>query len=66
MNHLILDTARAAHCVPRCKSLMSMKHPEMPELKSFLVLSRARDGRPQCGCQEAYLLTNHCKTESVC
>ena len=67
MNHLLSETARAAHCIPRCKSLMSLNHPQMLELsvKHLSVLSTERDGR-QCGCQEAYLLTNHCKTESVC
>ena len=60
------ETARAAHCVPRCKSLMSLKHVEMLELplKRSAVLSTEGDGR-QCGCQEAHLLTNHCNTESV-
>ena len=49
------ETARAAHCIHRCKSLMNLKHPEMLELsvKRFSVLSTERDGR-QCGCQEAY------------
>ena len=40
MNHVISETARVAHCVLRCKSLMSMKHPEMPELKRFSVCRR--------------------------
>ena len=67
MSHLFPETARAAHCVPRCKSLMSLKHPEMLELsvKRFSVLSTERDGR-QYGCQEAHLRTNRCKTESAC
>ena len=45
MNHLLSETARAAHCVPRCKSLMSLKHPEMLELsvKRFSALSTERD-----------------------
>ena len=62
MNHLLSETARAAHCVPRCKYLMSLKYPDMLELsvKRFSVLSTERDGR-QCGCQEAYLLTNIAK-----
>ena len=66
MNHLPSETARAAHCVPRCKSLMSLKHPEMLELsrKRFSVLSTERYER-QCGCQEARLPTNHYKTESA-
>ena len=40
-------TARTAHCVPRCKYLMSLKHPEMLELpvKRFSVLSTERYGR---------------------
>ena len=39
-----------------CKSLMSLKHPEMLELagKRFLVLSTERYER-HCGCQEARL-----------
>ena len=55
MSHLLLETARAAHCVPRSKSLMSLKHPEILELsvKRFSVLSTERDER-QCGCQEAH------------
>ena len=55
MGHLLLETARAAHCVPRRKPLMSLKHPEMLELsvKCFSVLSTERDER-QCGCQEAH------------
>ena len=32
MSHLLSETARSAHCVHRCKSLMSLKHPEMLEL----------------------------------
>ena len=66
MNHLLPEIARAAHCVPRCKSLMSLKYPEMLELsvKRFSVLSTERDER-QHGCQEAHLPTNHCKTESA-
>ena len=32
MNHLLSETARAAHCVPWCNSLMSLKHPETLEL----------------------------------
>ena len=50
-----------------CKSLMSLKHPEMLELsgKRFSVLSTERY-EPQCGCQEARLPTTHCKTESAC
>ena len=67
MSHMLSETARAAHCVPRCKSLMSLKHPEMLELsvKHFSVLSTERYER-QCGCQEARLPTNRCKTESAC
>ena len=67
MSHLLLETARAAHCVPRCKSLMSLKHPEMLDwsVKRFSVLPTERDER-QCRCQEAHLPTNHCKTESAC
>ena len=67
MNHMLSETVRAAHCVPRCKSLMSLKHPEMLELsvKRFSVLSTERDER-QRGCQEAHLPTNYCKTESAC
>ena len=66
MNHFLSETARATHCVPRCKSLMRLKHLEMLELplKRSSVLSTEGDGR-QCGCQEAHLLMNHCKTESV-
>ena len=65
MSHLLLETARAAHCIPRCKSSMSLRHPEMLELSvnTFSVLSSERDER-QRGCQEAHLPTNHCKTES--
>ena len=64
MNHLLSETSRAAHCVSWCKSLMSLIHPEMLELsgKRFSVLSTERE----CGCQEARLPTNHCKTESAC
>ena len=49
MIHLPLKTARSAHCVPRCKSLMSLKHPEILELsvKRFSVLYTDRDER-QC------------------
>ena len=67
MSHLLSETARVAHCVPRCNYLMSLKHPEMLELsvKRFSVLSTEKDGR-QCGCQEAHLPTSHCKTESAC
>ena len=67
MNHLLSETARAAHCVARCKSLMNLKHPEIQELsvKRFSVLSTERDER-QRGCQEAHLPTNHCNTESAC
>ena len=67
MSHLLSKTARAAHCVSWCKSLMSLKHPEMLELsgKRFSVLSTERYER-QCGCQEARLPTNHCNTESAC
>ena len=45
MNHLLSETARAAHCVARCKSLMNLKHPEMQELsvKRLSVLSTERD-----------------------
>ena len=52
---------------PWCKSLMSLKHPEMLELsgKRFSVLSTEIYER-QCGCQEACLPTNHCQTESAC
>ena len=32
MSHLLSETARATHCVPRCKSLMRLKHLEMLEL----------------------------------
>ena len=41
MSHLLSETARAAHCVHRCKSVMSLKHSEMLELsvKRFSVLS---------------------------
>ena len=44
MNHLLSETLRAAHCVSWCKSLMSLKHPEMLELpgKRFSVLSTLR------------------------
>ena len=47
MSHLLLEAARAAHCVPRCESLMSLKHPEMLELsvKRFSVLSTKGDER---------------------
>ena len=67
MNHLLSETATAAHCVHLCKSLMILKHPEMQELsvKRFSVLSTERDER-QRGCQEAHLHTNHCETESAC
>ena len=67
MSHLLLETARAAHFVPRCNTLMSLKHPEMLELsvKRFSVLSTERDALKR-GCQEAHLFTNHCKTESAC
>ena len=67
MNHFLVETARTAHCVPWCKSLMSLKHTEMLELlvKRFSVLSTERDEQ-QRGCQEAHLPTNHCKTESAC
>ena len=63
MSHLLSETARAAHCVHRCKSLMSLKQPEMLELsvKRFSVMSTERDER-QCVCQEAHLPKNHCKT----
>ena len=65
MSHLLSETSRTAHCVPR--SLTSLKHPEMLELsaKRFSVLSTERDER-QYGCQDAHLPTNHCKTESAC
>ena len=55
MNHLLSETARPAHCVPRCKSLISLKHPEMLELsvKRLSVLSTERDER-QCEYQEAH------------
>ena len=45
---------------------MSLRHLEMLELplKRSSVLSTEGDGR-HCGCQEAHLLTNHCKTESI-
>ena len=67
MIHLPSETARAAHCVSWCNSLMSLKHPEMLALsgKRFSLLSTERYER-QCGCQEARLPTNHCKTESAC
>ena len=67
MSHLLSKTARAAHCVPWWKSLMSLKHTEMLELsgKRFSALSTERYDR-QCECQEARLPTNHCKTESAC
>ena len=57
MNHLLSETARAAHHVSWCKSLMSLKHPEMLELsvKRFSVLSTERDERHR-GCQEAHYL----------
>ena len=57
MNHLFSETARASHCVPRCKSLMSLKHPEMLELsvRRLSVLSTERDEQ-QRGCQEAHLI----------
>ena len=44
------------HCVHRCESLMSLKHPEMLELpvKRLSVLSTERKGR-QCGSKEAYV-----------
>ena len=44
---------------------MKLKHPEMRELpvKSSSVFSTERDER-QYGCQDAYLLANHCKTET--
>ena len=52
MSHLLSETARAAHCASWCKSLMSLKHPEMLELsgKRFSVLSTERYER-QCGCK---------------
>ena len=55
MSHMLLETARAAHCVPRRESSMSLKHPEMLELsvKRFSVLSTERNER-QFGCQEAH------------
>ena len=67
MSHLLSETARAAHCVPWCNSLMSLKHPEMVELsgKRFSVLSTEKYER-QCGCQEVRLPTNHCKNERAC
>ena len=67
MINLISETARAAHCVSWCNYLMSFKHPEMLELsgKRLSVSSTERYER-QCGCQEARLPTNHCKTESAC
>ena len=67
MSHLLSETARAAHCVSWCNYLMSLKYPDMLELsgKRFSVLSTERYER-QCGCQEARLPTNHCKTESAC
>ena len=67
MRHLLSETARAVHCLSWCNSLMSLKHPEMLELsgKRFSVLSTERY-EPQCGCQEARLPTNHCKTKSAC
>ena len=45
MSHLLSETARAAHCIHRCKYLMSLKHPEMLELsvKRFSVLSTERE-----------------------
>ena len=67
MSHLLSETARAAHCISWCKSLMSLKHLEMLELsgKRFSVLSAERYER-QGGCQEARLPTNHCKNERAC
>ena len=55
MSHLLLETARSAHCVPRGMSLMSLKHPEILELsvKCFSVLYTERYER-QCGCQEPH------------
>ena len=56
MIHLLSETARAAHCVSWCKSLMRLKHPDMLELsgKRFSVFSTEIYER-QCGCQEAPL-----------
>ena len=44
---------------------MSLIHPEMRELpvNGSSVVSTERDEQ-QNGCQEAYLLVNHCKTET--
>ena len=44
-DRLIVMTTITTHCVPRCKFLMSLKHPEMLELsvKRLSVLSTERD-----------------------
>ena len=59
MSHLLSKTARAAHCVPWWKSLMSLKHPEKLELsgKRFSVLSTERYERQVDVKRPVYLRT---------